>query len=299
MYIHELAAEDAEEGSPSMSFRASLYFVVHQVRRRFQMGMEETKTLLPWAEAHLSSKGYHFPGLVKYPLAGLVGLTSLLLLVELALLQIVADLSVYMIDESLVLLAAIGGVLTRAWTRTRWIIVKLLVDIPSVEGIMTCIVCAESMQTHWVLACGHAFCSVCLAGWFDATYDRFQDARQDPEVARILTEPPFTCPYCRSAVRAPPAPCYTLKAIMDEVGRFKGLYNGPDQAMVYDWSRFWPQEQATVVDEEMAELENLVELEDLEELEDLVEPEEMEGLEGVEGLVDDRYEEVQDGPGGY
>ncbi|KAL0068974.1 hypothetical protein AAF712_003967 [Marasmius tenuissimus] len=81
------------------------------------------------------------------------------------------------------------------------------------------------------------------------------DARLDPEVANVITEPPYACPYCRSAVRTPPAPCYPLMAIMDEVGKLRGLSDSPEQAAHHDWSRFWPQEQTDVEDEEMADRE--------------------------------------------
>ncbi|KAL0061159.1 E3 ubiquitin ligase [Marasmius tenuissimus] len=237
-----------------------LLSILRAVGRRAQVVIQEHKTLVPWGERQLQSSGYRFPELLKYPLAVLIGLGASLIGVELELLNLAVHVLLFFIDKSLVPLVAAAKILFRAWGcvvksshQARWMAVGFLMDVSSVEAVTKCGVCANSMETPWVLACGHVFCRNCLVSWFDTILGHFLETCQDELADDDTPEPPYTCPYCRFSVHSPPAPCFALKAIMDDVGKLKGSCGG--QAVDRDWSKFWPEEaellRATVEDNEV------------------------------------------------
>ncbi|KAL0058077.1 hypothetical protein AAF712_015262 [Marasmius tenuissimus] len=92
------------------------------------------------------------------------------------------------------------------------------------------------------LACGHVFCRNCLVGWFDTILNNYMGISQGESADDHIPEPPYACPYCRVPVRGPPAPCFALKAVIDDVGKLKGLSGSTGQAVDRDWSQFWPEE---------------------------------------------------------
>ncbi|KAL0064585.1 hypothetical protein AAF712_008530 [Marasmius tenuissimus] len=192
------------------------------------MVIQEHKTLVPWGEIHLQSNGYRFPELLKYPLAVLIALGASLIGIELELLNTTVHALLFFIDRLLVPLVATAKILSRGWRgavtslgRARWIVVGLLIDIPSVKAVMS---------------------------WFDAILDNFRGTSQGESADDDIPEPPYACPYCRFSVRGPPAPCFALKAVIDDVGKLKGLSGSTRQAVDRDWSQFWPEEAVEIAE---------------------------------------------------
>ena len=68
-------------------------------------------------------------------------------------------------------------------------------DLDDLRQIITCRVCINPLYEPYTLSCGHTFCYGCLCQWF--ARDRMKK----------------TCPDCRTAVNAQPAPAYLVRLL--------------------------------------------------------------------------------------
>lgn len=69
-------------------------------------------------------------------------------------------------------------------------------DFTNLRQTLTCKICERLFYEPYVLACGHTYCYSCLSTWFTSNKKR-------------------TCPDCRVRAVQAPAPCYTIKAMVN------------------------------------------------------------------------------------
>ncbi|KFY28542.1 hypothetical protein V493_02881 [Pseudogymnoascus sp. VKM F-4281 (FW-2241)] len=70
-------------------------------------------------------------------------------------------------------------------------------DLDNIKSLVTCTICDQLLYEPWMLACGHTYCYSCLCNWF------------------LPNRRSKSCPDCRSAVKAMPAPAFVVKQLAE------------------------------------------------------------------------------------
>ncbi|OBT70070.1 hypothetical protein VE03_00448 [Pseudogymnoascus sp. 23342-1-I1] len=70
-------------------------------------------------------------------------------------------------------------------------------DLDNIKSLVTCTICDQLLYEPWMLACGHTYCYSCLCNWF------------------LPNRRSKSCPDCRSAVKAMPAPAFVIKQLAE------------------------------------------------------------------------------------
>ncbi|OAF56939.1 hypothetical protein VC83_06963 [Pseudogymnoascus destructans] len=70
-------------------------------------------------------------------------------------------------------------------------------DLENIKSLVTCTICDQLLYEPWMLACGHTYCYSCLCNWF------------------LPNRRSKSCPDCRSAVKAMPAPAFVIKQLAE------------------------------------------------------------------------------------
>jgi hypothetical protein len=188
--------------------------------------------------------------------------------------------------------------------------------IAQIESNVQCLICLEPLLkpyawvslpsyarsmtytfTRSLAPCGHICCLSCLQDWFRA------DPSGEPEPAqndaRAVMGRPKTCPACRGAVRARPAPVFALKAIA--VALASGTQQEDEEVRGDPWQDiFWPERTGALgtedgdeaSDDELDALAMMLDGEDSDEPEvDVNRDDDEEVAEAVAGTVESDEEE--------
>jgi hypothetical protein len=95
------------------------------------------------------------------------------------------------------------------------------------RSIITCKICFRLLYQPFTVACGHTYCYTCLGEWFGRNEDRRK-----------------TCPDCRTVVRQPPAPAYTVRDITQKYIQQPGVL--PEGETTEEHERMQAEESALV-----------------------------------------------------
>jgi hypothetical protein len=135
---------------------------------------------------------------------------------------------------------------------------------------LACEVCQAPLWEPAALRCGHAFCAPCLQAWFRSAQAKHLAAHPAysararvalppgvalagllhptslaalaAEAARLLPQPAYACPACRTPVRQRPAPDFVLKRAAHTVAAAAGEAPPPPPPPPRrpdPWDEFW------------------------------------------------------------